>query len=278
MSKIKIIAEIGINHNGDIKLAKELIDVSVKAGCDIVKFQKRDIENVYSKTFLDSFRESPWGKTQRDQKTGIELSEDDYIIINEYCLEKKIDWFASCWDTKSQILMRKFNLNYNKVASPMLVHTKLLEIIADEKKHTFISTGMSEEKDIEIAVNIFLKKNCSFELMHCVSSYPLNPIDANLNYIKTLKNKFKCNVGYSGHETGIGISIAAAALGISSLERHITLDRTMYGSDQAASIEPNGLNKLVEYVRSVEKSLGDGSKKFLDVEKKNSLKLREILN
>jgi len=209
MSKIKIIAEIGINHNGDIKLAKELIDVSVKAGCDIVKFQKRDIENVYSKTFLDSFRESPWGKTQRDQKTGIELSVDDYTIINEYCLEKKIDWFASCWDTKSQILMRKFNLNYNKVASPMLVHTKLLEIIADEKKHTFISTGMSEEKDIEKAVNIFLKKNCPFELMHCVSAYPLNPIDANLNYIKTLKNKFKCNVGYSGHETGIGISIAA---------------------------------------------------------------------
>ena len=274
MSKIKIIAEIGINHNGDIKLAKELIDVSVKAGCDIVKFQKRDIENVYSKTFLDSFRESPWGKTQRDQKTGIELSVDDYTIINEYCLEKKIDWFASCWDTKSQILMRKFNLNYNKVASPMLVHTKLLEIIADEKKHTFISTGMSEEKDIEKAVNIFLKKNCPFELMHCVSAYPLNPIDANLNYIKTLKNKFKCNVGYSGHETGIGISIAASALGISSLERHITLDRTMYGSDQAASIEPNGLNKLVEYVRSVEKSLGDGVKKVYDSELQSRKKLR----
>ena len=192
--------------------------------------------------------------------------------------KKKIDWFASCWDTKSQIFMRSFNLKYNKVASPMLVHTKLLELIADEKKHTFISTGMSEESDIEKAVNIFLKKNCSFELMHCVSAYPLDPKDANLNYINTLKNKFNCNVGYSGHEAGLGISIAAAALGISSLERHISLDRTMYGSDQAASIEPNGLKKLVEFVRSVEKSLGDGRKKVLDVEKKNALKLREILS
>ena len=192
MNKIKIIAEVGINHNGDVKLAKDLIEVAANAGCDIVKFQKRDIDQVYSKTFLDSSRESPWGKTQRDQKQGLEFNEDDYKVINEYCSEKKIDWFASCWDTKSQIFMRSFNLKYNKVASPMLVHTKLLELIADEKKHTFISTGMSEESDIEKAVNIFLKKNCSFELMHCVSAYPLDPKDANLNYINTLKNKFNC--------------------------------------------------------------------------------------
>lgn len=278
MNKIKIIAEVGINHNGDVKLAKDLIEVAANAGCDIVKFQKRDIDQVYSKTFLDSSRESPWGKTQRDQKQGLEFNEDDYKVINEYCSEKKIDWFASCWDTKSQIFMRSFNLKYNKVASPMLVHTKLLELIADEKKHTFISTGMSEYKDIDKAVEIFNKASCSFELMHTVSTYPMRDEDANLNLIKTLRDRYKCNIGYSGHESGLAISYAAAALGISSLERHVTLDRTMYGSDQAASIEPNGMQNLIGAIKKIEAAMGDGVKSLTEREKPVAEKLRAHLN
>ena len=182
-----ITAEIGINHNGDINLAKKLIDNAVKAGCDGVKFQKRNIDKVYTKAYLDSHRESPWGNTQRDQKLGLEFSEKQYEKIDEYCKKKKIEWYVSCWDISSQIQMRKFGTKYNKIASAMIVHEKLLDIIAKEGKHTFISTGMSTIKDIEKAVKIFRKHKCSFELMHCVATYPLKATNANMKRILSLK-------------------------------------------------------------------------------------------
>ena len=271
------IAEIGINHNGDIKICKQLIDLAITAGCDAVKFQKRDIDTVYSKKLLDGFRESPWGTTQREQKIGLELNKQDYQEINNYCKKKNIEWFASAWDLKSQAFLREFNCKYNKIASAMLVNEDLLKMVAEEKKHTFISTGLSTLQDIEKAVNIFRDNNCSFELMHCVSTYPMKYTDANLKTILTLKEKFKCNVGYSGHETGLTVSYAAAALGISSLERHITLDRAMYGSDQAASLAPPGLKKIVSEVKKIQKALGDGVKRIIEDEVPIAKKLREHL-
>ncbi len=274
---IFFIAEIGINHNGDMKICKQLIDLAVNAGCDAVKFQKRDLDSVYTKEFLDSFRESPWGKTQRDQKLGLEFNKNDYLEIDKYCKEKSIEWFASAWDLNSQLFLRELNCKFNKIASAMLVNTELLEMVADEKKHTFISTGLSTMNDIEKAVNIFREKNCPFELMHCVSTYPMKYEDANLRTILTLKEKFKCDVGYSGHETGLFVSIAAAALGISSIERHITLDRAMYGSDQAASLGPPGLKELVPTVRKIEKVMGDGTKRIIDDEIPIAEKLRAHL-
>ena len=255
--KIHIICEIGINHNGDLNLAKKLIDAAKESGADFVKFQKRTIDEVYSKEILDQQRESPWGNTQRDQKEGLEFSLKEYEAIDQYCKDIGIEWFASAWDTKSLIFLDQFNLNYHKVASAMIIDKNFLQELAKRKKHTFISTGMSTVEDITTAVKIFNDNNTSFELMHCVSTYPMKPEDANLNTIKALKNKFKCNVGYSGHESGVAISVAAAALGISSLERHITLDRSMYGSDQAASLETRGLRELVGSVRAIEKCMGE---------------------
>ena len=275
---IVIIAEVGINHNGDMEICKELIDVAVDAGCDAVKFQKRDINNVYTQDFLDSPRESPWGKTQRAQKEGLEFNKQQFQEISEYCSRKGINWFASAWDTDSQIFLRQFDCKYNKVASAMIVHLDLLRMIASEGKHTFISTGMSNYDDIERAVDIFRSANCSFELMHTVSTYPMRDEDANLRLIDTLRNRFQCNVGYSGHEVGLAISYAAAALGITSLERHITLDRAMYGSDQAASIEPSGLRQLVGAVRKIQNAMGDGEKRMIDAEVPIARKLREHLD
>ena len=273
-----ITAEIGINHNGSIETAKKLIDVASSAGCDAVKFQKRNVEKVYSKEFLDSPRESTWGTTQRDQKLGLEFSEKEYTIIDKYCKSKKIPWYVSCWDVSSQIQMRKFKTKYNKVASAMLVHHKLLKKIAEEKKYTFISTGMSTMKDIERAVKIFRKYNCPFELQHSHSTYPMPPNEANLRVIQTLKKKFKCNVGYSGHESASYLfCVAAVMLGASSIERHITLDRTMYGSDQAASLEPEGLHRMMRDIRTIDTILGDGKKRIWDSEISAQKKLRQIL-
>ena len=273
-----ITAEIGINHNGDISIAKKLIDIAKNAGCDAVKFQKRDVGKVYSKEILDQARESPWGTTQRDQKLGLEFSLKEYSTIDKYCKKKIIPWFVSCWDVGSQIQMRKFKTKYNKVASAMLVHNKLLKTIAEEKKYTFISTGMSTLKDIEKAVKIFRKFKCPFELMHSHSAYPMKPEEANLKLISVLKNKFKCKVGYSGHETGSYlICVTAALLGATSIERHITLDRTMYGSDQAASLEPGGLFRLVRDLREIENIIGDGKKRIWNSELPAKEKLRQIL-
>jgi len=273
--KIFLIAEIGINHNGDMKITKELIDFAKAADFDAVKFQKRDINSVYTKEYLDSQRESPWGKTQRDQKQGLEFSESDYNEIDKYCKQKKINWFASAWDLKSQEFLKKFNSKYNKVASAMLGNFPLLNKITEEKKHTFISTGMSTIEEIDKVVDLFRKKNCNFELMHCNSSYPMKDEEANLNCMKFLKERYNCNVGYSGHENSlIGVSLIAATLGATSIERHITLDRTMYGSDQAASIEAKNLKNLSGIVRKVNSILGDGVKKITPEEDKIRKKLR----
>ena len=271
---IFIIAEIGINHNGSVDTCKALIDVAKDSGCNAVKLQKRDIDQVYEREFLNQPRESPWGTTQRHQKEGLEFTFDDYVEIDNYCKSKGIEWFASAWDINSQRFLKQFNLRFNKIASAMIVSNDLLEEVAKEGKHTFISTGMSTMENIKKAVDLFRKRNCSFELMHTVSTYPMRPKDANLNVITTLKKTFNCNVGYSGHEAGLAISYAASALNISSLERHITLDRAMYGSDQAASIEPAGLKQLVGGIRKIEKAMGDGKKIIINDEIPISKKLR----
>ena len=271
---IFIIAEIGINHNGSLEIAKKLIDMAKDTGCDAVKFQKRTIDIVYSKDVLDTPRESPWGTTTREQKMGLEFGLNEYKEIDKYCKEKNIEWFASAWDVESQKFLRQFKCKYNKIASALLTHIPLLEEVASEKLHTFISTGMATYADIDKAVEIFKKNNCPFTLMHTVSVYPCPEEELNLNMIHSLKNKYQCPVGYSGHETSPVPSIAAAAMGITALERHVTLDRTMYGSDQSASLEKRGLEILVSGVRSVEKSLGDGKKEFGEAEQKVASKLR----
>jgi N-acetylneuraminate synthase len=271
---IFIIAEIGINHNGDVEIAKQLINAAKDAGCDAVKFQKRTIDLVYTRDLLDSPRESPWGKTQRAQKEGLEFGLAQYREIDAFCKQKGIEWFASAWDIESQKFLRQFNCKYNKIASAMIVYEEFLREVASEKKHTFISTGMTEFKQIDQAVNIFRNAACPFELMHCVSTYPMDDEDANLNCIKTLRDRYQCNVGYSGHEVGLAVSYAAAALGITSLERHITLDRAMYGSDQAASVETGGFRQLVGAIRKIEKAMGDGNRAMHDKEISIAKKLR----
>lgn len=273
-SYIYIIAEIGINHNGDIDLAKQLIDIASDCNCDAVKFQKRDIDSVYSKKVLDSFRESPWGNTQRDQKRGLEFSIDQYSEISEYCKNKRIDWFASSWDLKSQKDMQIFEFRFNKVASAMATNEEFLHLVASEKKPTFLSTGMTEIKEIEKAVNIFAQYDCELMLFHTVSTYPAEESDLNLNCIKTLKEKYGLPIGYSGHEASVSPSIIAAALGASVIERHITLDRAMYGSDQAASLQYEGLKQLTSIVRKLPKILGKGEKVVLSKELEVAKKLR----
>ena len=274
---IFIIAEIGINHNGDMSICKELIDVAVESGCDAVKFQKRDLDKVYTQEFLDSPRESQWGTTQREQKSGLEFSKEQYEEIDQYCKEKNIEWFASAWDLNSQNFLQQFDCKYNKIASAMIVYEDLLKMVAKEGKHTFISTGMTTYDDIQKAVDIFRDEGCSFELMHTISTYPMKVENANLNIINTLRSEYQCDVGYSGHEVGLSISYAAVALNITSLERHITLDRAMYGSDQSASVEPQGFRQLVISVRSIEQAMGDGVKNFLEEEKPIAKNLRQHL-
>ena len=270
-----LIAEIGINHNGDLEIAKQLIDAAADAGFDAVKFQKRNIDIVYSKELLDSPRESPWGSTQREQKEGLEFSKDQYLEIDKYCKEKKIQWTASAWDLDSQDFISSFKVSFNKVASPMLGHKPLLRKIATERKMTYISTGMSTIEEIEEIVKLFSDENCPFELMHCNSTYPMKYEDANLACIPMLREKFKCKVGYSGHESSLlKVCVAAVALGATSIERHITLDRTMYGSDQAASIEASSLNAFVKSVRAIPEILGSGVKTLSELESKTRGKLR----
>ena len=274
---IVIIAEIGINHNGDMSICKELIDVAASSGCDAVKFQKRDLDKVYTQKFLDSPRESQWGTTQREQKSGLEFSKEQYGEISQYCKKKNIEWFASAWDLNSQKFLQQFDCKYNKIASAMIVYEDLLKMVAKEGRHTFISTGMTTYDDIQKAVDIFRDEGCSFELMHTISTYPMKVENANLNIINTLRSEYQCDVGYSGHEVGLSISYAAVALNITSLERHITLDRAMYGSDQSASVEPQGFRQLVISVRSIEQAMGDGVKNFLEEEKPIAKNLRQHL-
>jgi len=269
-----VVAEIGINHNGDMDIAKKLIDVAVEAGCDAVKFQKRTVDKVYTQEFLDSPRQSPWGDTQRAQKEGLEFGKAEYDEIDQYCKGKDIYWYASAWDTEAQEFLRQYDCKFNKVASAMLTNTELLKMIAEEKKYTYIATGMSNYEEIDAAVAIFKEAGCPYELMHCNSTYPMAAADANLKLIKVMNEKYGVNVGYSGHEQDTLVSVLAVAAGATSIERHITLDRTMYGSDQKASIEPNELKELVKKIREAEVIMGTGNKVLSDAEEAVKKKLR----
>jgi len=270
-----LVAEIGINHNGDVLIAKQLIDAAADAGFDAVKFQKRTVDVVYTSEFLDAPRESPWGTTQRHQKEGLEFSAHDYQEIDAHCRKKGVQWTASAWDIEAQYFLQQFDCAFNKVASPMLGHIPLLKIIASEGKKTYISTGMSTLEEIDAVVEIFRDANCPFELMHCNSTYPMKEADANLQCIPLLRERYSCNVGYSGHESSLlKVCTTAVALGATSLERHITLDRAMYGSDQSASIEAHSLGNFVETVRAIPGILGTGIKILGDAELKTREKLR----
>ena len=270
-----LIAEIGINHNGDMAIAKKLIKEAKDAGFDAVKFQKRTIDKVYTQEFLDSPRESPWGSTQRAQKEGLEFNLEQYKEIDGYCRELGIDWSASAWDLEAQLFLRQFPRKFNKVASAMLGHKPLLKAIAEEKLKTFISTGMSTLDEIREVVDLFQSVGCPYELMHCNSTYPMKDEDANIRCIPMLKEVFQCDVGYSGHEVSLlKVCITAVALGATSIERHITLDRSMYGSDQAASIETNALRNFVETIRKIPGVLGNGIKEITQAEMPIRKKLR----
>ncbi len=273
------IAEIGINHNGDIKIAKQLIDQAKEAGFDAVKFQKRDINLVYKEDFLKQERNSPWGKTQREQKQGLEFGKKEYDEIDNYCSSKKLIWFASAWDLNSLKFLEQYRLKYNKIASAMIVDLNFLKEVALQKKKTFISTGMSTFNEIKEAVEIFKKYECPFELMHCVSTYPTKPEDLNLLTINALRREFNCDVGYSGHENGIVVSVAASMMNVTSIERHITLDRTMYGSDQSASLEFKGFKEMISGIKKVKEALGEEKLGHVnDDEKVIAKKLREHIN
>jgi len=269
-----VIAEIGINHNGDLNITKKLIDAAVESGCDAVKFQKRNIDKVYTAEYLEGERESPWGTTQREQKEGLEFGKEEYDIIDEYCREKGIDWSASAWDEDSQQFLQQYDLRFNKVASAMITHLPLMEVVASEGRHTFISTGMSNYEEIQKAVDIFKKQNCPYTLLHCVSTYPCKDEDCNVLGMLYLKNQFECDVGYSGHESGILPTIVAASLGAKVIERHITLDKQMYGSDQSASLEPHELKEMMESVRVVDAIKGTGEKTVSEQEQEVAKKLR----
>jgi len=271
---VHVTAEIGINHNGDVKIAKQLIDMAKNAGCDAVKFQKRTIDIVYTKELLDSPRESPWGTTQREQKEGLEFGEKEYDEIDAYCRKVGIDWFASAWDVPSQHFLRKYNLKFNKIASAILTHHDLLEEVAQERKMTFVSTGMSTYEEIDKAVEVFRNHDCPFVLLHCVSEYPAAESATNLACMHVLRTRYNCPVGYSGHEVTMAPSVIAGAMGAVAVERHITLDRAMYGSDQSASLEKRGLELMVSYLRTIPAVVGDGKKRITDAEMSNLEKLR----
>ncbi|MBF0144459.1 MAG: N-acetylneuraminate synthase family protein, partial [Magnetococcales bacterium] len=236
-----VIAEIGINHNGDLDLARQLIDMAVETGCDAVKFQKRTIDLVYTPELLASPRKSPWGTTQREQKEGLEFGRAQYDAINAYCRRKEIPWLASAWDIPSQEFLRPYNLAFNKIASAMATHRAFVEVVAAEKKPTFISTGMCSWEEVDWLVDTFRRHGTPFTLMHTVSEYPAAEEHLNLAMIPILRQRCNCPVGYSGHETSVSPSEMAAMLGAVAIERHITLDRAMYGSDQSASLERPGM-------------------------------------
>jgi N-acetylneuraminate synthase len=270
-----LIAEIGINHNGNLDLARQMIDAAAEAGFDAVKFQKRTIDKVYTQEYLAGHRESPWGTTQREQKEGLEFDLDDYKEIDAHCEKANIQWSASAWDLGAQEFLRQFDLSFNKVASAALGHEKLLREIASERRKTFISTGMAKPEEIDAVVELFQSMDCPIELMHCNSTYPMKDEDANLLCIPMLRERYGLDVGYSGHETSlIKVCVAAAALGATSIERHITLDRAMYGSDQSASIETHALKNFVEAVKAVPIILGSGRKEITEAESAVREKLR----
>ena len=263
-----LIAEIGINHNSSVKLAKKLIDLAKNSGFDAVKFQKRNPDISTPESQKLKIRNTPWGDiTYLAYKKKIEFGFKEYREIDKYCKKLKIIWFASAWDIESLNFLKKFKLKYNKVASAMLTNLDLVKAIAKEKKLTFISTGMSSMKDIQKAINIFKKNKCKFILMHCVSQYPCPEEKLNLKMILTLKEKFKCNVGYSGHEKTVSPSIFAYFLGANYIERHITLDRSMWGTDQSASLSSDGMINLTKILKKSSITLGNGKKNISKQEK-----------
>jgi N-acetylneuraminate synthase len=269
-----IIAEIGINHNGDIDLAKRLISVAVAAGCDAVKFQKRTIDVVYTAAELATPRPNPFGDTNGDLKHGLEFCEEDYAEISSFCKQLKIDWFVSPWDEASVDFIEIFKPPVYKIASASLTDDKLLRHVRATGKPVIASTGMSTYAEIDHAVDVLGKENLI--LMHTTSTYPAKYEQLNLRAIPSMIERYGIPVGYSGHETGIPTSVAAAVLGACCVERHITMDRAMWGSDQAASLEPNGISRLVRDIRLVEQSMGDGIKKVYDEEVPVMKKLRRV--
>lgn len=275
---VEIIAEIGINHNGSVDIAKDLIKMAKECGCDYAKMQKRTIDIVYSKEFLNSPRKSPWGITNRDQKVGLEFKALEYCLIDDYCKKLSIGWFASAWDIESLEFLDPFNCPHNKIASAMITHCDFLKAVAERKKHTFISTGMATMKIIEDAVDIFARRGCSYTLMHSTSAYPCPDEETNVQMVRVLIDRFGPPIGYSGHEVGLLPSIVAVVLGATVIERHITLDRASYGSDQAASLEKRGLELLVKECKGVQSTLGDGRKSIKDIEQGIARKLRYFEN
>jgi N-acetylneuraminate synthase len=269
-----VIAEIGINHNGDIDLAKRLISVAVAAGCDAVKFQKRTVEVVYSPEELDKPRESPFGATNGDLKRGLELDYYDYQEIDAYCRSSKIAWFASCWDEKSVDFIDRFHPPCYKIASASLTDDHLLRHTRATGKPVIVSTGMSTIDQIDHAVDVVGKENLI--LLHASSTYPAYYEELNLRAIPIMRARYGVPVGYSGHETGIPSTIAAVVLGACCVERHITMDRSMWGSDHAASLEPNGISRIVRDIRLVEQSMGDGVKRVYEREQPMIKKLRRV--
>jgi len=268
-----IIAEIGINHNGCLETAKKLINVAHAYGCDAVKFQKRTVEDVYTKEELSMPRQSVFGETNGDLKRGLEFGLEEYKQIDEHCKNLGILWFASCWDKKSVDFMEQFNVCAYKIPSALITDIELLEYTKKTNKPILLSTGMSTMDEIDTALSVIGLDN--MVLYHCTSTYPSENSELNLNVITTLKEKYDCLIGYSGHEKGIVSSAIAVVLGACSVERHITLDRTMWGSDQAASLEPEGLRKMVRDIRNVKTFLGDGIKKVYDSELPIKKKLRK---
>jgi N-acetylneuraminate synthase len=269
-----VIAEIGINHNGDIDLAKRLISVAVAAGCDAVKFQKRTVDVVYSAEELDKPRESPFGATNGDLKRGLELDYYDYQEIDAYCRASKISWFASCWDEKSVDFVDRFHPPCYKIASASLTDDHLLRHTRATGKPVIVSTGMSTIEQIDHAVDVLGKDNLI--LLHASSTYPAFYEELNLRAIPIMHERYGVPVGYSGHETGIPSTIAAVVLGACCVERHITMDRSMWGSDHAASLEPNGISRIVRDIRLIEKSMGDGVKRVYERERPIIKKLRRV--
>ena len=272
---VYIIAEIGINHNGDLSIAKQLIDVAKASGCDAVKFQKRTPELCVPMEQREILRETPWGvMTYFEYKKKIEFGYDEYAEIDQYCKQLGIDWFASCWDIESVRFIEQFNPIAYKLASATITDVKVLESIAATRKPVLMSTGMSTMEEIRFAVS-----NLPYEqlaLFHTTSCYPCKSNEINLRMIDTLKDEFNRPVGYSGHEIGLQITLAAVALGANMVERHITLNRAMWGTDQSASVEPQGLTRLVRDIRIIEEAMGDGIKHLYDCEQKAREKLRWI--
>jgi len=272
---VYVIAEIGINHNGSLDIAKQLIDASIDSGCDAVKFQKRTIEVVYTKEELAKPRENPFGTTNGDLKRGLEFGQKEYAEIDRYCKARGIDWFASCWDEGSVDFIEQFNPVCYKIASASLTDDNLLKHHRKFKRPIIASTGMSDTRQIEHAVEVLGSHD--LVILHCTSTYPSKTEELNLRGIHTLREKFKgMPIGYSGHEVGLAPSLMAATLGACVVERHITLDRAMWGSDQAASVEPQGFKRLVRDIREMEIALGDGVIKIYDSEIPIISKLRRV--